>query len=160
MQFPAIPLDDLPDQPVSFHFEDVTFDLPDEAFITQWLLAVAREEGKTFLEVNYIFCSDEYLRQVNVEYLEHDYYTDIITFPYSLTEIHGDVFISSERVADNAGINKVSFEDELCRVMVHGVLHLSGYPDKKPEEAAIMRSKEDYYLGRRTVDAGRRTTCR
>jgi rRNA maturation RNase YbeY len=147
MQFPAIPLDDLPDEPVTYHFEDVSFDLPDSQHLTQWLLAVGREERKPFLEVNYIFCSDEYLREINVSYLEHDYYTDIITFPYSPTEIHGDVFISYDRVADNATTQQVSFEDELCRVMVHGVLHLAGYPDKSPEEAAVMRSKEDYYLG-------------
>ncbi|HNE28818.1 MAG TPA: rRNA maturation RNase YbeY, partial [Saprospiraceae bacterium] len=132
---------------VGFHFEDVSFDLPHAGQLTEWLRSIARAESKPFIEVNYIFCSDEYLRKVNVEYLDHDYYTDIITFPYGEAgEIHGDLFISSERVADNAQTLGVSFQHELCRVMAHGVLHLAGYGDKSPEEEALMRQKEDFYL--------------
>lgn len=147
MQFPEFS-DDEPEVPVSFHFEDVTFDLPDEEKLTDWLLGVAETEGKDFVEVNYIFCSDERLREMNVEFLDHDYYTDVITFPYAEDAVHGDVFISSERVADNAQSLGVSFEHELCRVLVHGVLHLAGYLDKTEEAEKVMREREDFYLKR------------
>lgn len=154
MFFPELPpeADDLPESPVDFHFEDAAFDLPDPGALAAWLLALARAEGKPFYHVNFIFCSDEYLRQVNVQYLDHDYYTDVITFPLGEAgEIRGDVFISSERVAENAATHGVSFSDELCRVMAHAVLHLTGYGDKTPEEQAAMRSKEDFYLKKRAV---------
>lgn len=145
MQFPEFQAE-MPETPVSFHFEDVSFDLPDEQKLSDWLLQVADAEGKAFVEVNYIFCSDEHLRKMNVEYLDHDYYTDVITFPYAEDAVHGDVFISADRVADNAQTLGVSFEHELCRVLVHGVLHLAGYLDKTEEDARTMREKEDFYL--------------
>ena len=85
---------------------------------------------------------------MNLEFLDHDYYTDVITFPYAEDAIHGDVFISSERVADNAQNLGLTFEQELCRVLVHGVLHLAGYLDKSEEAEKVMREKEDFYLGR------------
>lgn len=147
MQFPDLPAEE-PEFPVSFHFEDVAFDLPEEQMLTDWLLGVAASEGKAFVEVNYIFCSDERLREMNVEFLNHDYYTDVITFPYAEKAVHGDVFISSERVADNAQTLGVSFEHELCRVLVHGVLHLAGYLDKTEESERVMREREDFYLKR------------
>lgn len=147
MQFPELPSEQ-PESPVSFHFEDVQFELPDEQALVEWLLSVAENEKKSFTEVNYIFCSDEHLREINIEYLDHDYYTDVITFPYAEDAVYGDVFISSERVADNAKTLGVAFEDELCRVLVHGVLHLAGYLDKTPEAEAVMREKEDFYLKR------------
>ncbi len=148
MQFPDSFLQaEVPETPVSFHIEDVDVDLPDEQILVSWLLSVAAAEGQHFQEVSYIFCSDEYLRGINVEFLDHDYYTDIITFQLSDHQIHGDLFISTDRVADNAHTHAVSFQHELCRVMVHGVLHLAGYGDKTPEEAALMRTKEDFYLG-------------
>lgn len=147
MQFPTLS-DDEPELPVSFHFEDVSFDLPEEQMLTDWLLGVAESEGKDFIEVNYIFCSDERLREMNVEFLDHDYYTDVITFPYAEDAVHGDVFISSERVADNAQSLGVAFEHELCRVLVHGVLHLAGYLDKTEAAAQVMREREDFYLKR------------
>ena len=147
MHFPEFPNDE-PEIPVSFHFEDVDFDLPDEQKLTDWLLGVAESEGKPFVEVTYIFCSDERLREMNVEFLDHDYYTDVITFPYADDAVHGDVFISSERVADNAQTLKVPFEHELCRVLVHGVLHLAGYLDKTEEAERVMREREDFYLKR------------
>lgn len=146
MQFPSLPPDGPSKAPISYHFEDVSFPLLAEEKLTTWLLETAKEEGKPFDEVNFIFCSDEYLREMNVEYLNHDYYTDVITFPYAPGEVAGDVFISSERVADNAQINGVDFDRELCRVMVHGILHLCGYKDKTPEEEAQMREKENHYL--------------
>ena len=147
MQFPELPAEQ-PESPVSFHFEDVEFELPDEQKLADWLLSVAENEKKPFTEVNYIFCSDEHLRKINIEYLDHDYYTDVITFPYAEDAVYGDVFISSERVADNAQTLGVPFEHELCRVLVHGVLHLAGYLDKTPEAEALMREKEDFYLKR------------
>jgi probable rRNA maturation factor len=147
MQFPEFS-DDEPEVPVSFHFEEVAFDLPDEQKLSDWLLGVAESEGKDFVEVNYIFCSDERLREMNVEFLDHDYYTDVITFPYAEDAVHGDVFISSERVADNAQSLGVAFEHELCRVLVHGVLHLAGYLDKTEEAEKVMREREDFYLKR------------
>lgn len=143
-------MDNEPQTGVSFFFEDVEFDLPDWENLSDWLQTIAREEGKPFLELNIIFCSDEYLRQVNVEHLNHDYYTDIITFPYSENAIHGDIFISSERVEENAMLHQISFMTELYRVMAHGVLHLAGYGDKAPAEQKIMRSKEDFYLAKIT----------
>lgn len=147
MQFPEFS-DEAPESPVSFHFEDVEFELPDEQRLSDWLMGVAESEGKAFVEVTYVFCSDEHLRKMNVEFLDHDYYTDVITFPYTEGAVHGDVFISSERVADNAQTLGVSFEHELCRVLVHGVLHLAGYLDKTAEAEKVMREKEDFYLKR------------
>lgn len=147
--FPNLPLhdSDAPDEAVFFHFEDVEFELPDEDALSNWVVSIAKAEGKPLREVNCIFCSDEHLRQINVAYLDHDYYTDIITFPYAESGIvEGDLFISSERVADNAQNNNVCFVHELCRVIAHGVLHLTGYGDKSAEEARIMRQKEDFYL--------------
>ena len=150
MEFPDLPFDE-PETFVSLNFEDVEFDLPNQQSLVDWLLALATTEGKPVYELNFIFCSDEYLRQVNIEYLQHDYYTDIITFPYTEGVIHGDLFISSERVADNARENGVPFLHELCRVMAHGVLHLAGYGDKTPEEVRVMREKEEEYLRKLNV---------
>ena len=145
MDFPELPGQS--GQPLSFFFEDVEFDLPDETGLCAWLNAVAGAEGKTIREISYIFCSDEHLRGINVEFLDHDYYTDIITFDYSdASGLRGEVYVSSERVAENAETNGVSFLNELCRVMVHGVLHMAGYKDKTPEDEAVMRAKEDFYL--------------
>ncbi|TNE62116.1 MAG: rRNA maturation RNase YbeY [Bacteroidetes bacterium] len=146
MQFPTLPIPDEPESGVSFFFEDVTFDLPDQPGLSAWLQEIARQENKPFIDLNFIFCSDEYLREVNVEYLQHDYYTDVITFPYTEGTVHGDIFISSDRVADNARELRIPFLRELYRVMAHGVLHLAGYGDKSPEEEKQMREKEDYYL--------------
>lgn len=146
MNFPEFPLEDEPETFVSFHFEQVEFDLPHQQLLVDWLLSIAAAEKKPVFELNFIFCSDEYLRNINVEYLQHDYYTDIITFPYTEGAVHGDLFISSERVTENARALGVSFLNELCRVMAHGVLHLAGYGDKTPEEVQVMRAKEDFYL--------------
>lgn len=148
MHFPEFPLYDEPETLLSFHFEDVEFDLPDQQALVEWLLNIATEENKPVYELTYIFTSDEYLRQINIEHLQHDYYTDVITFPYAADAVHGDVFISSERVADNARELGVPFFQELSRVMAHGLLHLAGYGDKTPEEAHTMRAKEDHYLAR------------
>jgi probable rRNA maturation factor len=146
MHFPELPAES-PETPVSCYFEDVAeFDLGDATALANWLMNVAAKEGVPFHELSCIFCSDERLREINVEFLQHDYYTDIITFPYADDAVHGDLFISTERVADNAAQLGVPFRQELCRVLAHGVLHLCGYGDKTPEESARMREKENEYL--------------
>jgi probable rRNA maturation factor len=135
--------------PIVFHSEDIEFELPEEERIAQWIEAVAESEGKAVSVINFIFCSDEYLYQMNMEYLQHDTYTDVITFPYAEAEddyIEGDIFISVERTADNASKFGVSPLHELHRVIIHGVLHLIGYDDKTAEKKIIMTEKEDEYL--------------
>ena len=147
MQFPDLDALDTPQQPVDFFFEDVDIVLPDEAQLRAWLQSAAAAEGKSIYEIIYVFCSDEHLRGINVEFLDHDYYTDIITFDSGEgNTLRGEMYISTERVADNAQTEGVSFRHELCRVMVHGLLHLAGYGDKTPEQEAMMRQKEDFYL--------------
>ena len=132
---------------VNLFFEDVEILGLDPEFFISWLSNCCVNEGKSLEEVNLIFCSDEYLLQKNIEFLQHDYYTDIITFDYCQDDlVMGDLFISKDRVMDNAQTNSVSFENELNRVIVHGVLHLCGYKDKSPDEEKLMRSKEDFYL--------------
>ncbi len=129
---------------IEFVSEGVDFSLRDEKAATGWLQKIIEQEGCVLHLLNFIFCSDDYLHQLNVEYLDHDTLTDIITFPYAdPPSIHGDIFISIERVRDNANDFKVSFELELSRVMAHGVLHLCGYGDKTEPEKKIMRGKED-----------------
>jgi probable rRNA maturation factor len=132
---------------IDFTFEQInTFEL-DKNLIANWLSNVALSENKNIETISVIFCSDDYLLSVNKEYLNHDYYTDIITFDYSVdTEISGDLFISIDRVKENATEFNVPFLNELHRVLVHGVLHLCGYGDKSPDEETLMRSKEDFYL--------------
>jgi rRNA maturation RNase YbeY len=132
---------------ISFEFIDVEVPELSLELFSFWLNEVVVEEGCTTDEITLVFCSDEYLLGMNQQYLDHDYYTDIITFDYSEdAEISGDLFISIDRVYDNAIENAVSRELELRRVCVHGILHLCGYGDKSEEESRIMRSKEDYYL--------------
>ena len=134
---------------INLFFEDVEIPDLDSEFFINWLSSTCAEENKVLEEVNLIFCSDEYLLKMNVEYLQHDYYTDIISFDYcEENRILGDLFISKDRVLDNAEQNNVSFLLELHRVIVHGVLHLCGYKDKSEEEEKLMRSKEDYYLSK------------
>ncbi len=131
--------------------EDVTLKIKNKLNIKKWLKETIEKEGYKLGELNYIFCSDEYLHQMNVSYLNHDTLTDIITFDNSDIEgkIIGDIFISVDRVLENAKKFDVEFIDELNRVMVHGALHLVGYKDKKKEEQEKMRAKENYYLKRR-----------
>jgi len=134
---------------INLFFEDVEVPNLQAPLLIDWLSAVCAEEGKVLDEVNLIFCSDEYLLKMNVEYLQHDYYTDIISFDYcEANRILGDLFISKDRVLDNADQNNVTFDLELQRVIVHGVLHLCGYKDKSEEEEKLMRTKEDYYLSK------------
>ena len=129
---------------INFHSEGIDFELNDFMLKTNWLEKLIEQENKTLLLLNFIFCSDEYLHKVNVEYLQHDTYTDIITFPLSdLPNIEGDIFISIDRIRENASKFEVSFEEELNRVLSHGVLHLCGYGDKSEKEATLMRQKEN-----------------
>lgn len=116
---------------------------------TAWLEDIILSEGKKLGEINYIFCDDEYLLKVNQDYLQHDYYTDIITFDYVKGKtISGEIFVSLQRILDNASTLSKEYEEELRRVLAHGILHLSGYKDKAEEEEQLMRSKEDFYLNK------------
>ncbi len=128
---------------ITYNFIDVKFSL-NEVLYSAWINEVALKEECTIEEVNYIFCTDEYLYDLNVKFLNHDTYTDIITFDNSLGKtLISDIFISLERVKENADKFKVSLNEELHRVMAHGVLHLCGYKDKTDDEASLMRVKED-----------------
>lgn len=131
---------------INFNYEN-EFNLDNEEVISNWLSQVILSETKKEGEINYIFCDDEYLLKINLEYLNHDTLTDIISFDYTVgNEINGDIFISVERVQDNADDFEVSFEEELRRVLVHGVLHYCGYKDKSEEDEVLMRAKEDEKL--------------
>jgi len=136
---------------ISFHYE-LDFELNNEQEISSWLLALIEEEKCVLKELTYIFCDDEYLLKINQEHLNHDYYTDIITFDYDTEELHSDLFISVDRVKDNAEQLNEPFKRELFRVIAHGVLHLCGYKDKTESEIAEMRGKEDYYLSKLIID--------
>lgn len=131
---------------INFNYE-TNFSLPDESRLNNWIINVISEEGCILDEINYIFCDDAFLLKLNVEYLNHDTLTDIISFDNSIGKIiQGDIFISVERVADNAKDFNVSLQEELHRVMVHGVLHFCGYKDKSESESMLMRQKENYYI--------------
>ena len=128
---------------ITYNYES-EFQLENEDFFSEWIEQVVLSEEKILGEVNYIFCDDEYLHKINVEYLDHDTLTDIISFDYSEGNlVQGDIFISIERVADNASDYDVPFNEELKRVMIHGILHYCGYKDKSDNDEILMRSKED-----------------
>ena len=125
-------------------FSENNFELEDNVAYEKWLQNVIISEEKKEGDINYIFCDDEYLHEINVKYLNHDDYTDIISFDNALGNIlHGDIFISTERVAENAEKFQVSFQEELKRVIAHGLLHFCGYKDKTDDEAQLMLEKED-----------------
>lgn len=128
---------------ISFNYE-TEFQLTNEALFEVWISRIIASENYEEGEVNYIFCDDDYLHKINLEYLNHDTLTDIISFDYTVGNlIQGDIFVSVERVAENAQDFKVSFDNELKRVLSHGILHYCGYKDKLPKDAAIMRAKEE-----------------
>lgn len=131
---------------VNIFFEETEILDLDPEFFASWLTKVCVIEKNSLEEISLVFCSDEYLLKMNVEYLDHDYYTDIITFDNSNNGVAGDFFISIDRVTDNAKQHKVKFREELNRVVVHGLLHLLGYNDKSEVDKTIMTSKEDEYL--------------
>lgn len=129
------------------HKEDVSFTPSNKILLRKWITNAINCEGKSAGDINYIYCSDDYLLELNRSSLDHDYYTDIITFDYVENNvISGDLFISVDRVRENATHNNVPLEKELQRVMIHGIMHLCGYGDKTPKEEKIMREKEDFYI--------------
>ncbi|MEL1246060.1 rRNA maturation RNase YbeY [Flavobacterium sp. DGU11] len=128
---------------ISFNYE-TGFELGNEQQYEEWLSAVIESEDKSEGEINYIFCDDDYLLKMNEEFLDHDTLTDIISFDYTMGNlISGDIFISVERVKENAEEFNVPFEEEIKRVMAHGILHYCGYKDKTDEDSQVMREKED-----------------
>ncbi|WP_207429551.1 rRNA maturation RNase YbeY [Pedobacter sp. SYSU D00535] len=136
---------------INFFTEDLTLRIKDKIKLKSWIRDTINREGKSLGELNFIFCSDEYLLRINQEYLNHDTLTDIITFDNSdaVNLIVGDVFISYERVHENADRFEVNIVDELHRVIIHGTLHLLGYKDKSKDQKALMTQKEDQYLALR-----------
>ncbi|QMU31077.1 rRNA maturation RNase YbeY [Adhaeribacter radiodurans] len=141
----------MPDIPIEFISEEVEFTLKDVDKVKNWIAQVIAEHQLIIDNITYIFCSDEYLYNINQTYLNHDTYTDIITFDNSDEEdtIESDIFISIDRVKENASQLNIPFQDELHRVIIHGVLHLIGYDDKDESSKAIMRQKENDYLSLR-----------
>ena len=134
---------------ISFHSE-IPFEISAAEQTSSWLSSIISQEGYNEGEVSIVFCDDEYLHKLNVEFLDHDTLTDVISFDYSIgKEIHGEIFISIERVRENANEFSQTFEAELSRVMAHGVLHYCGYKDKSTTDASTMRSKEEFYLQQR-----------
>ena len=132
---------------IRYFQEDIRFELKQKMRNNQWLKMVAGSEMRRLGALNIIFCSDNYILDVNMKYLQHDYFTDIITFDYCEKDVlSGDLFISIDSVRENARFYGVEFADELDRVMVHGLLHLIGYDDLTEEQTAQMREKENYYL--------------
>ena len=127
------------------------FILDNEISVLKWIEFVLHLENKQLGEINYVFCNDEYLLKINIKELKHNILTDIISLDYTVNDlISGDIYISTERVMDNAALFDINFNDELHRVMIHGVLHYCGYNDKTTKEKEMMRSKEDYYLSLRS----------
>lgn len=136
---------------VTFYNEDTKFKFNKKLNTKQWIKLVAETEGCIVGDIQLVFCSDKYILETNNSYLSHNYYTDIITFDYCEIKgeqkvLMGDLIISVDTVTSNAVEYGVSAENELQRVIIHGVLHLIGYPDKQPDEAKVMREKEDKYL--------------
>jgi probable rRNA maturation factor len=136
---------------INFFSEETTFSPKSKSKLRSWISQTIIQEKHQLHELNFIFSSDDYLLKINQEYLKHDTYTDIITFDNSEEkgQILGDIFISIDRVKENAKNFNTAFQDELHRVMIHGTLHLLGYPDKKKEEKALMTKKENFYLNTR-----------
>ncbi len=135
---------------IDFNYE-TDFEISHEDVLAKWIRGVIVTEEFKEGDINYIFCDDAYLNKLNIEFLEHDTLTDIISFDYSVgKELHGDIFISIDRVKENAKVFNTDFEVELRRVMVHGVLHYCGFKDKNEKDVAEMRAKENFYLDRLT----------
>jgi len=128
---------------ILFHSQEIDYELLSQEKYQSWINQILSKEQKNCGTINYIFCNDVYLLEKNKTYLQHDTLTDIITFEYSKDPISGDIFISIDRVKENAAERNLPFDQELLRVMAHGVLHLCGYGDKKKEEQKVMRSKEE-----------------
>lgn len=149
MEFPDLSALENNKQSISFNVEEIDFVFEEIDKTILWLNSVAEQESKNIVSLDYVFCSDEYLHKINVRYLNHDTYTDIITFDLGVPGddlISGEIYISIDRVKENAQIHNSAYTDELLRVIVHGLLHLMGYPDKSEEEALLMRGKEERAL--------------
>jgi len=132
---------------INFFNEDVSLPKLKKRKLISWIKNVIQSEGKKVGQVSFIFCSDDYLLEVNKKYLDHDYYTDIITFDYvEENVIQGDIFISVDRVKENSVTFRTIFEDEIHRILIHGILHLIGYKDKLKKDKHLMTTKEDFYL--------------
>jgi rRNA maturation RNase YbeY len=137
-------------QNLHFHTEDISFQLNDKKAIRRWLNDCAKAENHKINQLNYIFCSDNYLLEINKKYLNHDFYTDVVSFDYSENDqVSGDIYISYPRVKENARDFSIPIKEELQRVMIHGLLHLLGYADKSTSQKVTMKSKEDFYLSLR-----------
>ena len=135
---------------VRYYCEDIKFLFKNKLANNRWLKMVAGSEIKTLGDISIIFCSDNYILDVNIRYLHHDYFTDVITFDYCEGDkLSGDLFISIDSVRENAIEFGTEFDEELHRVIVHGLLLLIGYDDQTPEDQKVMREKEDYYLSLR-----------
>ena len=133
---------------INFFSEKIRFKLSNPKKTASWIRSVIKKEKCTLHSLNYVFCSDEYLKEINLQFLGHNTYTDIVTFNYnpSKGEIEGEIYISVDRVQDNSKTFKSDFQAEIHRVIIHGVLHLIGFNDKSKREKALMREKEDTYL--------------
>lgn len=132
---------------ISFNTVDTLYAVKQKIHIRKWVESAIKKEKKNVGDISFNFCSDDYLLSINKEHLNHDYYTDIITFDFCENNlVSGDIYISTDRVKDNAKTEKKSISNELHRVIIHGILHLCGYKDKKPADARLMREKEDFYL--------------
>lgn len=131
---------------IQYFSEEIDFNLKNSNEVSAWILQTIHAEKGHLGFINFIFCNDAYLLKINQDYLQHDTYTDIITFDYSNTQIESDIFISVDRINENASQRNISFHQELHRVMIHGVLHLLGFGDKSTEEKYIMTKKENEYL--------------
>lgn len=138
----------MPGPRINFFTEEVTFTFKEKQKTKNWLIQIAEKENFAIVELNYIFTTDEYLLKINQDFLNHDTYTDIITFDNSEKDgkITGEIYISIERIRENALTEKTTFDSEFRRVMAHGLLHLCGYKDKTANEVALMRNKEDETL--------------
>jgi probable rRNA maturation factor len=133
---------------IHFFFKNVTVGLPERTKLKRFIQTIFRREGKKLKSLNYVFCSDEKLLKINKTYLKHDFYTDIVTFDLSENsrQVTGEVYISVDRVRENANLFKTTLREELLRVIFHGALHLCGYEDRSPRQKALMRRKENFYL--------------
>lgn len=132
---------------ISFQTQDIDLVIKEKNKIRLWIVNAIKNEGKKTGDITYIFCTDNYLLQMNQQYLQHDDYTDVITFDYTEGDrASGDIFISYERILDNSNILDTKLEDELHRVMIHGIMHLCGYKDKQTDDRKQMTEKENQYL--------------
>ena len=138
----------MPKGTINFFAEETNYQLKQKRMLKEWIRAAIADEGYQLDELNYILCSDAYLLRMNQDYLQHDTYTDVITFDNSeaLKTIVGDIFISIDRVKENASGLSITTAEELCRIMIHGTLHLMGYKDKTKAAKTLMTQKEDFYL--------------